>query len=132
MVSSISEEGKPRSAAINYVIDDDFNLFFLTKVTSKKNINIQYSNNVALTVFEEGYLPVSAQVEGIAEVIDEAERKIEIQKALMDRLWEGPYLPPILKQPGWGTALVKVAIKKVKWFRLQSDSKTVQFEYLDL
>ena len=132
VVATISPEGKPHSAAVNFFLDEDFSLYFLTKSTSSKHSNILMNPAVSLTVYDDYMFPASAQIEGEALVVNTDDQKIKVQRKLIEKLWKGPYLPPILKQPGWGTVLIKVAIKKIKWFQLPTDSQMVKFEYLEL
>lgn len=81
ILSTVSSQASPDGAAIYYVVDEAFNFYFLTHITSQKYKNISEQSHAALTVVDD-YAQSTVQVNGtVAEVAegeeyDEAWRKI--------------------------------------------------------
>ena len=84
---TVSSGGMPHASAVYYKGDDSFNIYFLTKLKSRKNEAMQANPHVAFTV---GRLdvPQTLQIEGVAvELRTEEEKKThgpDLMKVLME------------------------------------------------
>ena len=65
VIATVSSEGTPHASVVYYVTDDSFNIYFVTKIDSRKYASIKANPTVAFTV---GHLdvPQTLQIEGIA------------------------------------------------------------------
>jgi nitroimidazol reductase NimA-like FMN-containing flavoprotein (pyridoxamine 5'-phosphate oxidase superfamily) len=61
-------DGQPHATAIYYDVDDDFNIYFLTKQNTQKNIQAGINSRVALVVGTGPEL-ITAQIRGRAELL---------------------------------------------------------------
>lgn len=52
ILSTVDTDGKPWGSAVYFVIDDDFNTYFVTRVGTKKYQNILAHPDIALTVVD--------------------------------------------------------------------------------
>jgi nitroimidazol reductase NimA-like FMN-containing flavoprotein (pyridoxamine 5'-phosphate oxidase superfamily) len=53
VLSTVNDDGKPWGAAVYYVTDEDFNLYFVTRAETLKYQNLQDNPSVALTIADE-------------------------------------------------------------------------------
>ena len=68
ILSTASEEGKPWGAAVYYVADEDFNIYFVTRTGSYKYQNLDKNPVVAFTVAD-AQTQTTVQVQGRVERI---------------------------------------------------------------
>jgi len=87
VLSTVSPEGKPHGSVIYYVADDAFNIYFLTKINSRKYRAMQAQPAVAFTI---GRLdkPQTLQIEGIAEELRSTEEQAAHVPDLLHKLTE--------------------------------------------
>ncbi len=81
VISTVTKENTPESAFMYYTFDKDLNIYFATRVASRKYKNFLENKHVAFVVATENP-PQTLQLEGIATVAAE----IEIQKSLFPEL----------------------------------------------
>ena len=98
VLSTITPEGEPHGVVINFSINKEFEIFFLTKAATKKYRNLKHSDTVMLTVFD-AYKQTTAQVAGKAEELRDPLAINGVAGALMStHLQSGAKtLPPISK-----------------------------------
>lgn len=132
VIATVTPASLPQSAAISFHVDDDLNIFFLTREESQKFRNLGKNKNISLTVFEDKVLPTSVHLDGEAEIIESESQKLEIKKILIERSWNEAYLPPVMRQEGSGIVLIKIIPKKATWFRFVKNSHQAELERLDL
>lgn len=65
VISSVTPDGNPHGAVIYFSVDNQFNVFFLTKSGTRKHDNLRHNNHVMLTVFEP-ITQTTAQITGVA------------------------------------------------------------------
>ena len=68
VVATTSVDGEPQASTIYYVIDDNFDLYFLTGNETKKFKNLEKNNRIAF-VIGVGPKPVTIQGSGKAELL---------------------------------------------------------------
>lgn len=64
VLSTVGSGGEPWGAAIYYLADEDFNIYFVTRAESLKYQNIEKNPHVALTVAD-GESQVTVQISGV-------------------------------------------------------------------
>ncbi len=67
IISTVSESGQPQSALVGFAEDEDNNLYFQTKETSRKAANLQLSNKVSFVIGWEVASLTTLQYQGTAE-----------------------------------------------------------------
>jgi general stress protein 26 len=106
ILSTVSEDGKPWGAAIYYVVDEDFNFYFVTRAGTHKYQNLESHPFVALTVADSGSqttVQLSGKVEKlpVKDYMDIVFDKLTKIKPADDHSWtpplakihEGNYMP---------------------------------------
>lgn len=100
VLSSIERTGLINGAVVYYTIRGN-NIYFMTKVSTRKAHDVLGNQHVAFTVFDEPKLQ-TAQLHGIVELeTDETVKKEVAQDLIHLRNYEnGRHLPPIMKMGG--------------------------------
>lgn len=75
VIATASYEGEPQAATVYYVVDDQFNLYFMTSKGSKKCDNLRSNGKIAFVVGS-GPEVVTMQGGGFTESLDENESKV--------------------------------------------------------
>src|ERR1700690_225087 len=65
VLASATQEGQPHASAVYYVCDENFNIYFLTLLNSRKRAAMSANPRVAFTVGAQEN-PQTIQIEGIA------------------------------------------------------------------
>ena len=110
----MSREGDLHGSVIYYVGDDSFNLYFLTKLQSRKYEAIQAHPQVAFTI---GRLdvPQTLQIEGVAEELRSDQEKSAHVPDLMQKLMEtNQHVIPIAKMEG-EVVIMWIQPKWIRW-----------------
>lgn len=68
-VVATSFESQPHASVVYYFVNDDFEIFFITKRNTHKNIHTAFNPKVALTI---GFGPerINIQIRGLAELLE--------------------------------------------------------------
>lgn len=122
VISTISKEGKPMSATIYFLVDNDFNFYFITKTFTRKHHNIQLNPNIAMVVGTDNE-PVTLQIEGVAEKVeDELVFKEKFHK-FVELFAKNRYVGPIFQLAPDDNKLVmyKIVPNWVRWLDLRGD-----------
>lgn len=121
VLATVDEYVRPHTAAITYLAAGNFTFYFITKRTkrsSRKALNISLHREVSLTVFDDGALSVSVQLEGEAEFVNDPKKRIAVQRRIINKVWrKSPFVPPVIKMPGFDTVLIRVRADRLQWFR---------------
>ena len=118
VISTVSLDGKPESAMVLYFIDDDNNLFFITRNDTRKAANIAQNKNVSLVIGTE-LGPSTMQMSGEAERIEEAGKQNEFLANLTkDTILQALYYGPFLSLMGVNFSLYKIKITWARWLTL--------------
>ena len=85
VLATVSSENNAHASIIYYIADDNFNVYFFTKIHSRKHDAILAHPQVAFTIGRED-VPQTLQIEGIAAElrndVDKAAKIPELMKAL--------------------------------------------------
>ncbi|MDE1919327.1 MAG: pyridoxamine 5'-phosphate oxidase family protein [Patescibacteria group bacterium] len=68
VIASVTKDGKPHAATIYYYAADDFSIYFITKVNTKKYQLYKDNSQVAFVASDE-QVPQTVQVEGTVEEV---------------------------------------------------------------
>jgi uncharacterized pyridoxamine 5'-phosphate oxidase family protein len=132
-LATVSEDGKPHSTVLLYVVDDDFSMYFASHTESHKVKNVAHNNFVSLTVWE--HQKLSIQVNGEAELVSDAGEIDAILTRIVDAgAQEGDnFYPPILSIGGESYSLFKIKPSLVRGLDLSADQvKGVGMPFTDI
>ncbi len=119
VIASASAESVPSVAVVTYLIDDDWNIYFFTRKSTTKARNISENKAVSLVVGV-GPAPMSAQINGRAEKLDEKENDYWMDEFLVRR--DGFYAT-FLKLEGFDFEGYVVRPERIRWLNIDSDTK---------
>lgn len=135
VISTISPESTPESATVFYSVDNDLNIFFSTRQSSRKYANIQKNSPVALVVTDPEHM-VTVQIEGKAEETFDAEEMRAFIDSMMtlptDRSQLEKWMAPghLMKNGHFAIMKVTPAWIRIGDFRnVQSDSTDYFYEF---
>ncbi len=119
VVSTVSEEGEPQAATVYYVVDDDFNFYFMSAAGSRKCENLLANSKMAFVI---GVGPEIKTVQGggMAEAVNE--RAGEIFEKLSEQIkLESPEQWPLLLLAKKGFCTFKIKPTWMVWLNLNKD-----------
>lgn len=114
VLATVSNDGKPHASAVFYTVDDSFNIYFLTKIDSRKYAAMRAHPQVAFAV---GRLdvPQTLQIEGVATELRSDEEKAAHVPALMKTLTENnPMYIPLAKMDS-EVVIIWIQPKWIRW-----------------
>lgn len=115
VLASVSAEGKPQASTVFYVTDDNFNIYILTLVNTRKYKAIDAHPEVAFTVYTP-QVPQTLQLEGMAtDLMNDPEapkKKDELFAALNSNPW---FYAPITKLDPAESAIIWIRPTWVRW-----------------
>lgn len=126
VISTTDEKGEPQSAVVTFLVDDEFNIFFVTRKKSRKFANIIRNPRVAVVVGFDPEHPSTIQMHGNAK-ISESNRistLLKFSQALISRekWW------PLLKVAGLDFVVMEVKIDWARWLNLEADAHDENFQ----
>ncbi len=112
-IATVTPGGEPQVATIFYVMDDDFNFYFVTRRSSRKYANLANNNKVGMVVTSEKG-PETVQIQGeVDSSFKDIYKFIAILGTKVDLF--NLYYGPFLKLTGLDFQVFKVT---VHWLRL--------------
>ena len=114
VIATAGDEGQPHASAVYYAADDSFNIFFFTKVDSRKFASIKKHPQVAFTI---GRLdvPQTLQIEGVASQIPEGDEKTSHIEELFETLKKtNPLYLPLAKMDS-SVGIMWIQPKWIRW-----------------
>ncbi len=85
VISTVTKEGNPDGSAVYYLIEKNFEIFFITKKGTAKYKNIHHLNEVVLTVTNTA-TNETVKIKGKAEPVNKAALNIEIMENVAGKL----------------------------------------------
>ena len=119
-LATVSASGEPHAATITIIADSDFNIYFITKQSSRKFADISANPRVGLTVGFDSDHPQTIQIQGAAEIMT-AERvriMIEVEERLAEREF---YWWPLMRMKGSDFAVIKITPEWARWLSLDGE-----------
>jgi general stress protein 26 len=128
VVSTVSPEGKPMSATVYFIVDNDFTFYFITKTFSRKHKNLEQNPNISMVVGTENK-PVTVQMEGSAERIVDKDIFKERFDNFVDLLSKNNYVGPIFQLSEEDNELVIYKVKPnwLRWLDLRGEKSNGGF-----
>lgn len=133
VLATVSENGEPQAATVTCVVDDDFNLYFITRKGTRKFTNIVRDPKVALVIGTEENMPATVQMHGKAEILTDPlhymimfmDRQTNIEEAVW---W------PLLKRGDKDFAYIKVVPTWLRWLNMDVTGypETAQEDYHEI
>lgn len=121
VLSTISTDNTPYASPIYFIVNKELNFFFLTKSDTTKVLNIQNNNHVALTVIHSSQ-PITVQVTGTVEEVQEPEMLTKIAEANAQEIGGFSWPPPLSKLQSDGYLLMYRL--QPNWLRVGDFTKT--------
>jgi len=126
VVSTVSESGEPQSAAVTFLVDDEFNILFITRKNTRKFANMTRNPKVAVVVGFDPEHPSTIQMHGTAKISEEnrISTLLKFTKALVhrDNWW------PLLKVAGLDFVVMEVRIDWARWLNLDAAAYDENFK----
>ncbi|OGZ65582.1 MAG: hypothetical protein A3C06_00750 [Candidatus Taylorbacteria bacterium RIFCSPHIGHO2_02_FULL_46_13] len=82
VIATASKSGEPQASTVYYVVDNDFNVFFITNAGTKKHDNLTKNNQVAFVV---GFGPQVLTVQGGGIAQEMAEGYEQVYGQIMEK-----------------------------------------------
>ncbi len=114
VLATVSKADTPHASAVFYVADDSFNIYFVTKVDSRKYQAIKAHPQVAFAI---GRLdvPQTLQIEGVVSEVQTDDEMAKHIPTLMNAIGENnPYYIPIAKMDA-AVAFMWLQPKWIRW-----------------
>ncbi len=114
VLATVTHDNYPHASVVYYVIDDAFNMYFLTKRDSRKFSAIMARPQVAFAVGRQD-IPQTLQIEGVAsEVTSSEEQNMRVPELMNILSAQRPGMVPAGKMDG-ELALMWVQPKWIRW-----------------
>ena len=114
VLATCGHDNMPHASIVHYVTDDSFNLYFLTKIGSKKYESIQAHPQVAFVVGK-SEIPQTLQIEGVAsEITNDSDKSVHVQALMRVMSQHIPGYVPLAKMDGSMT-LMWIQPKWIRW-----------------
>lgn len=135
-ISTASKDGRPEVAFVYYVVDDDFNFFFITRRDSAKFQNFLENKRLAVAVAEEDEVKTLQMTGSVDEVVDEGEiarhTHMIIRSPKLAQLYmrNAPmkFLPSRVPEPdGTHFALLRMRPSWIRWTRKNVETDEPEF-----
>lgn len=136
VIASAAADTRPEAATIYYWMDDDWNIFFMTRRHSRKFSNFSANPHAAMVVGTD-FQPLSIQLEGTVRWLSDAEEADVFLQGLqhhpnLERLYHGDFLPrnPFPKIPGSDFAMFQMKIDWLRWMDISGDNVDVHYHQI--
>lgn len=122
VVSTLSPAGLPTSATVYFVVDDDFNFYFITKTFSRKFKNLSTNPNASMVVGTDNE-PATAQIEGKVERVVDHAIFMEKFRQFEEIFSHNSYVAPIFQMAPDDNNLVmfKLVPNWLRWLDLRAE-----------
>jgi len=97
-LATVAETKVPNAAAIYYIVDKEFNIYFMTRIESRKFLNLEINPTVSMVITDETTME-TVQLSGVAERIENPTE----ESANLTRLWTADH-----RNPNWPGPAVKL------------------------
>ncbi len=124
-IATITDGGFPQASMVNFIYDEELNLYFMTTSETRKAKNLVNIKRVAIEVGT-GEPPKTLQIEGMAELLqDQIQKEHLASQLIMVATKNKQYWPPLVSLSEKGEKLLyKVTPKWLRLFRGKEIAKT--------
>ncbi len=128
-LSTVSSEGQPRAASVFLAVDDQLDLFFMTKVETIKYRHILQNPRVAVVITDEvGFQTV--QAEGVAEEVQRNETKHWMIEQLSHNASSSTGQLPIDQIAGNAYVFLRIRPTWLRWGQFQGQGGKDMFQQI--
>jgi general stress protein 26 len=128
VIATVTTANTPAASTIYFIIDEQFNFYFMTKKFTKKVESLETNQEVAMVI---GYDndPVTVQVHGTAEQITDAEEYARRLKELEKKFFRNAYVAPLfqLSEQERDLLIYKITPVWLRWLDLRGDKENGEF-----
>lgn len=115
VVATVARDGQPHASAVHYVVDDDFNVYFMTLMNSRKYSALQTNPKVAFAVGTQD-IPQVIQIEGTATDITTGSDAPMHKEEIMQVLNSNPtFYSPLSRLDAAESAIIWIKPSWVRW-----------------
>lgn len=86
VIATVDETGSPHAATVRYASDENFNVYFMTRIESRKFRNVMVHAKVAVVITDTQVME-TVQMTGIAGRIEDMHE----ESAMLSKLWKSGY-----------------------------------------
>ena len=132
ILSTVTEEGKPWGSAIFFVVDEDFNIFFVTRMETFKYQNMDKNSYAALTVADHETL-TTVQLSGkITRVPAENYMDVIFNKlAAIEPKGKSDWTPPLMKVHKGDYIPLQLTPSTLQYADYSTRSSDIDHEYIE-
>ncbi len=132
VLSTVTKSNKPWGSAIYFVVDEDFNIFFITRMKTFKYQNLDEKPYAALTVADEDNQTTVQLVGKISKVPVEDYKDI-IFTDLVDIQPKDDinWAPPLMKVHKGEYIPLKITPSKLQYANFKKQSNDIEHEYIE-
>lgn len=127
----MSEQNKPESAAVYYTFDENLNIYFATKDSTRKYKNILKNENVAFVVTSENP-PQTLQLEGMASAHSNVEDQKHLFQELVGLASAKHFSAPVNQQPAGCLEFVKITPTWIRFGNFEVRKHGDTFEEIEM
>ena len=127
VLSTVSESGEPQAATITFIVDYEFNIYFITRKNSRKYANIAHNARVSVVTGFDPENPSTLQMQGVAEIMS-GNRLETILKITKNVLTRGYDWWPLLKIAGLDFVVIKVKINWARWLNFDINLQSSKYK----
>jgi len=128
VISTVSETNQPESATIFYAVDDDLTFYFTTKSFTRKYKNLEHNHEVSLVIGTEN-VPVTVQIQGRAEQIQDDIEASQRLTQLRDVFTKNEFVGPLFEMVGEKNELIlyKITPTWIRWLDMREGTDHNEF-----
>jgi len=117
VIATVSPKGEPQAATITYVIDDQFNFYFIARKSSRKFANLLLNRSVGLAVGTDPKVPATVEIQGTAHAVESPDASVVdyFSNAMQS---DDPEWWPLFKSRGMDYVFFRVEIQWLRWLDL--------------
>jgi uncharacterized pyridoxamine 5'-phosphate oxidase family protein len=117
VIATLSAQGEPQAATISYIVDEQFDIYFIARKGSRKFINLSTHQNLGLVVGTDPKVPAMAEIQGVAHPVENPNPFVAdyFAEALAS---EDPEWWPLYKSRSMDFVFYRVEIQWMRWLDL--------------
>ncbi|KND49276.1 MAG: hypothetical protein AB203_02675 [Parcubacteria bacterium C7867-008] len=124
VLSTLSPDGTPRSRMVYYVCGEDFSIYFLTLISTRKVEDIKHRAEVAFSVSNEN-VPQAVEIEGIAKDVSDIPVSDETVQSVFRQLQSNTtYQAPLTHFDAAVVKLFRITPTWIRWGDFTSGKHT--------